>query len=274
MDSLSLAELYTKPHFVGYLLLQFVAWGALTQVFSRTKWFDQNPSGGAHQFVGCGSFTFLGVYGTYLWFFDVVFAEAFEGGSGARLFGYYEEAATLVHIMIGYMIFDSVALAVARAGPEFFAHHVLTFTLANISMLYGGTYFALYYAVFFFGLIEVSSIPLAAVDLFRANKGLSQAIPNGPVTARATFAAMFVVVRGCYWPFVMFGFIRDLLAEDVKLFAFVLYGFTAAALTLLQYFWLYLIIRGVMKQFSGGQAEVDKMLDEGDRKGTLTSLTG
>lgn len=275
MAAMSLQEIFLDPYFIGYLLLQLVVYGGLIQLFSRTKYFDKNVLDAAHQFTSVGSFTFFGLFGVYTWFFDPGFVEVygsgFERSAEIRLFAFYAPARALVHVMVGYMLFDSICLAASRAGPEFFMHHLLTFSLAMIGLTYGETYFALYYGVFFFGIVEFSSIILAFVDLFRNNKELAAAFPSISTSIRSVFALLFILIRGFYWPYILFFFIRDLISADVKLLALSLYGFTAVALTALQYFWLFLIAKGAQKQFFGGKGtKVGDMLE--DRQGSLSAL--
>jgi len=274
---MSLQEVFLDPYFVGYLLLQFVVYGGLIQLFSKTKYLDKNVMDAAHQFTSVGSFTFFGLFGVYTWFFDEGFAQAFGGWDSTadvRLFAFYAPARVLVHTMVGYMVFDTICLIASRAAPEFFAHHILTFSLALIGLTYGETYFALYYGVFFFGVCEFSSMPLAFVDLFRNNRELAAAFPTASTTLRSVFAFGFILIRGCYWPYMVFFFVRDLLTgTDVKWLAFILYGFTAVALTAMQYFWLFLIFKGVQKQFCKGEGtKVGNALE--DRQGSLSALAG
>lgn len=271
--AMSFAEIYFDVYFLGYLLVQFAAWAVLTRMLSRTKHFGHNAVDGAHQFVALGSFTWLGLSGAFLWFFDPEFAMAFEED---KLFGFYEPARMLIHGMIGFMVFDTACLVAARAGPEFYVHHSLVLILANFGLMYDeNTWFMLYYGVFFFGVSELSSIPLGFVDMFRGNKQLAEAYPKLNDNFRTAFALAFLSVRIAYWPFVMYDFCANFFPRlgEMRWAPAFAFGATAVILTLLQWLWGGLIIMGIVKLAQGKPTtEMDQAVSE--RGGTFASLVG
>lgn len=270
---MTFAEIYFDTYFIAYLAVQFAAWGLMVRMLSRTKHFNTNAVDGAHQFVALGSFSWLGLFGAYIWFFDPNFAVAFQGD---KIFGFYEPARMLIHAMIGFMVFDTACLIAARAGPEFYVHHVLVLILANFGLMYDeNTWYMLYYGVFFFGVSEVSSIPLGFVDMFRGNKQLAEAYPKVCDNVRTLFAVSFLILRIAYWPFVMYDFSINFFPRLGEMYwapAFA-FGATAVLLTVLQWFWGFLIIKGIIKLVQGQkETEMDKVVSE--RGGTFAALVG
>lgn len=271
---MSFVEIYGSIPFLCFILLQYVCFFALNYVFQRTKHFCHNPTGAAQQFVALGCFSFLGGYAFYIWFLDPNFAPAFEDDI---LFSFYEPCQMLIHVMIGFMVFDTGCLIIARSSPEFFVHHILVMLLANIGLMYGGPdgpYFALYFGVFFFGISELSSIPLAFVDMFRSNRQLANAYPEANGRIRIAFAVMFFVIRIFYWPYVMFIFCTSLFSrlDEVAFFAWFSFAGTAILLTLLQWFWGILIIRGAVRMARSQPDPVEEKINE--KRGSFTSLVG
>ena len=115
------------------------------------------------------------------------------------------------------------------------------------------------YYLFFFGVVELSSIPLAIVDFFHPQKGLPQLLEKSTFLktlnemSRIVFAVLFMIVRAVYFPYVVI----ILLLPDVvatwtnnppdmqKSLAVVVAS--SVGLTLLQLYWAVLIGKQVMK---------------------------
>jgi hypothetical protein len=70
--------------------------------------------------------------------------------------------------------------------------------------------FAMFYAPFYAGMQEMSSVPLGFVDIFKQFPSLQKQYPSLYLAARFVFAIMFVAVRLVLWMWVVFYFWRDL----------------------------------------------------------------
>jgi len=124
-----------------------------------------------------------------------------------------------------------------------------------------------YYASFFFGAVEISSVPLVFVDLFRAFPELterSSALHTCNEMMRSIFAVSFVILRVLYWPCVTYTMLYDMRVaaslSDLRGFhvqiGYLL--FCAVALTLLQQYWGFKVIRAVIKMIIGDRSERPK----------------
>ena len=87
---------------------------------------------------------------------------------------------------------------------EHLAHHICTLLTAGFlgGASVGGPYFN-YYSPFFFGFVEISSVPLAFVDLFRQLPKLADRYAGLNEVLRTTFAVTFLITRVGYFPLVM-----------------------------------------------------------------------
>lgn len=128
-----------------------------------------------------------------------------------------------VAVMVGVQLYDipsSLLIGGVLASPNFVAHHIIVFLcvsserlcrlgifrLATFALYYR---FALYYGVFFMGVIELSTPILAFVDLFRDFPKFAAAFPITNEIFRAMFAIAFFAVRIILWLPASIGFWRD-----------------------------------------------------------------
>lgn len=127
------------------------------------------------------------------------------------------------------------------------------------------------YCLFFFGLVELSSIPLSVVDFFHPQKGLPQLLEHSALLralndqARVLFALLFLLVRALYFPYVVAGCLlpdvtavwgqqerlAQLLVDRMTPLAVIVVS--AVCMTLLQLYWAVLIAKQVLKLVMGGE---------------------
>merc|ERR1712232_501228 len=127
---------------------------------------------------------------------------------GGRVLGDNEAGWTLTQIMAGAMLFWDTPTGLAVASlrePLMLMHHILLF----FTTVFGRRAYH-YYACCFFGVVELSSLPLVAVDLFHpkhpqwhqlAEAGLLKTVNE---LARYAFASAFLLARAFYFPYVVF----------------------------------------------------------------------
>jgi len=236
-----------------WVLTLFAAWGILALAFSRVSLFKDKPRGAAHQIVIIVPFTYLAVKGIWVWFFDAGFVAACADD---RLYGYYEPSYEIVETMAAFMVWDFVTTLVSKeiCKLEYLLHHGLAGVMAMISATsgpHGG--FLLYYVPFFMGVTEISSVPLALVDLFRMFKPLAKAAPTLNEACRMTFAVLFLAFRCIYWPVVTVDFWRH--AIHAPFYLMVWWYIANIILTGLQYYWGMLIIKGILRKIRGGREQ-------------------
>jgi len=215
------------------------------------------PGVAAHQIIAFVPFCYAASMGWKLWMQDEGIAAFHTGTYVDRLYGTNDDTWILTRFMIGFQVYDLLATFLVKdlQKAEHLGHHFATLCTALGGASMGGP-FSQYYVAFFFGFTEISSVPLAFVDLFRqvpslAEAGLGSALNE---VARTTFVLSFLPIRCIWFPIVMATkFWPDMLAaytaDDIRCPALVYYWmfFSSSFLTFLQLFWGYKIIRVVMK---------------------------
>ena len=195
-------------------------------------------------------FTITSVIGVQHWFRGGIYADLTSAPGVHDFYAGGNQAAT---VQVVFQIYEiACALAVPRLRGKFgemYVHHFTTLLLAYLAIHYDAF---LYYGVFFLGVTEVSSIPLALVDLFKQFKPLAARYKTTNARAREVFAAFFIVFRTFYWPVVSFYFWRaslKALQEGTAKADWVVYTFLTVnvLLTSLQFFWSKLIFESLLK---------------------------
>jgi hypothetical protein len=135
-------------------------------------------------------------------------------------------------------------------------HHVVTGMLAYFGLFP----YAQYYALFYFGIAEITSIPLSAINIFKYLPHLSEKYPLLYNISKNSFAIGFFIVRIFIWPCVSYDLwfgCQDLLKTNKAHSRFVVnyFLFSNLFLTFLQFYWGYLILR---KALGGGGKEKAK----------------
>jgi hypothetical protein len=109
-----------------------------------------------------------------------------------------------------------------------------------------------YYDLFFAGVAEVSSVPLACMELFKLLPACRDEFPGLARAFRHVFTASFTLIRLLYWPFVCAQFFTDCTrsirsGETQSRAIVLLYMATNAGLTVLQYIWGAKLLRGLVQ---------------------------
>ncbi len=220
--------------------------------------FQKKAGVAAHQIVVAIPFAYAAWFGGQLWITDDGIAAAHRGDYTSRLYGANEPAWALCRFMIGFQLYDLLAtgLVAELRKAEHLAHHSASIFTALAGAAAGGPFF-LYYVPFFFGFTEISSVPLAAVDLFREFPSLAKGRIGAGVNeaVRSLFGVSFLLIRCVLFPWVMLSkFWPDLAAafgaDDVRGASrapFYWMIFSSTFLTLLQFFWGGKIVRVLLK---------------------------
>lgn len=193
--------------------------------------------------------TFYGCTGAILWIFTDL-----GNAHQTRTWGYAGDFwQVCLWGMLGYQLWDLFVCSTVPAlrSPASLGHHSVTALLCYLC-----TYpYIQYYSMFFVGFSEVSTIALAVMDIFKVLPHLAERHPVAYENARVTFAVLFLAVRVCYWPTVSYAFWCDSLellnsGEQHSTAATMTFLVANTGLTLLQFFWGYLVIMGIKKKFS------------------------
>jgi hypothetical protein len=220
----------------------------------------------AHQLIVFPGCAYATVVGCQMWFGGELAAAQHAGTYVDRIYGQLDGARTLCGFMLGFQIYDLLvtALVPGLRKAEHLLHHTATMLTAASSLALGGPYFQ-YYAPFFFGVTELSTIPLLIVDIFKQLPDLLES-PRGRAVhagAKSLFVLTFMPIRCLLFPMVMLTkFWPDMLAvyshADMRfwggVFAWMLLSSTL--LTGLQLWWGYKIVRIVAKGGLEGSKKV------------------
>jgi TLC domain len=181
---------------------------------------------------------------------------------------------------IGYQLWSiPIGICLIHESIPMIIHHITVIACASMSgfLHYGFRY----YTPFFYGIVEISSIPLAIMNAFKDHpKTLQQYYPRTNAMIRYTFAALFLYIRIVLFIPKKYNFLRDhillwtsihqryqtnnnnsnhsgmesLSRDDRATIVFyqcfmALVSFSAFFLLLLQIYWAWLIIKGIIKLF-------------------------
>lgn len=144
-------------------------------------------------------------------------------------------------------------------------HHISVVCVALISVVFNNGF--RYYTAFFYGVAEISSVPLALMNMFKNNPSLVQNYPTSNQVIKVAFAFSFLLVRVFLWTPLMYTFLRlsyNLSSTCPTVLCFVYlrtFMVCAAFLTVLQIYWATKIIKGLLLVF--GLIEKKTKLEKG-----------
>lgn len=175
-----------------------------------------------------------------------------EGGA------YSESIFVRDTVLIPMLAYQSWNLCVGLYLPEFgdaasLAHHAVTI---------GISYFCIngpvwqYYAVYFLGCSEVSTVPLTIVDIFAKFPRYIDTIPYLNTVSRLLFAGLFLLSRVIYFPILDYYFWTDSYNLHMRggvrnYFPLVFFLVSNVFMTGLQFFWGAKMLGFVQNTMSG-----------------------
>ena len=132
------------------------------------------------------------------------------------------------------------------------AHHTIV-TFVSPCLLYP---YAQYFVVFFYGMIELTNIPLTFMDIFKYFKAFAEQYPLLNQFTRFTFATSFIFLRLiCFpikvWPFLE-GSVQYIMsgeAHDSTIVSCLVVG--TVLMTILQFMWGYKVFKSILMK--GGE---------------------
>lgn len=158
----------------------------------------------SHCVVQLLGFLVLTCYGCSLWDFGL----ASTRSGPIRPFD--SDEYQLAQMMTGFQLYEFIlSVLVPRLRGkynELLGHHACTCMLAGLA---AKSHFLLFYAPFFMGVSELSSLPLAVMDTFKNFPQLAPRYPALNERSRELFAASFLLLRNVYWPYVNLYFWYD-----------------------------------------------------------------
>lgn len=213
----------------------------------------------AHQIIAFVFMCVLFIVGSLAWFGD---SSSVPANAYDRVYQTSSVARWLAGLVLGELVLWDIPcgfLCPSLQDTTMLIHHFLMAFVA-----WAGVYkFPCCYYLFFFGFVELSSIPLAIVDIFHPKNGLNDLLTIYPPLAslneiaKVSFALLFMLVRALYFPYVvgtmLLPDIVELIPSATSPQALVLgaIAFASSALTLLQLYWAKLVMKNIRKALGG-----------------------
>jgi hypothetical protein len=189
----SLASTYPRATYIaGWTCAEFVLCIVLWAVCANTSTFKSKPLVAAfmlaHQFPIVG-LCYYALIGRLDWIMEQ------PATLKERMYGFDPAAEHICMIQVALQIFvTTIAFATRDGGllkPELLAHHSVTATLMCICLHpFGHSRVGI-----FFGLTELSTIPLNVMDVFKNFPDLVKSFPVLDVVCKISFALSFLVLR-------------------------------------------------------------------------------
>lgn len=212
-----------------------------------------------HQAASLLAVSILGIVGAlywYLWMGDMHSQVAGFTSSSERFLVSFPPSVFIGEVNVAFQVYDFMATALVPKlrSPIMLAHHVMAGSLAALTCYpraFGidASSLSNYDLMFFFGVTELSTVPLAVHDALKLLPLHLKTYPSLNLlneVCKPLFAFIFLAVRCVHWPFVMgaFGsmhldmFLSDAPTKPVHAFYIVM----SSAMTVLQYFWGFKIV--------------------------------
>lgn len=244
----------------------------------------------AHQLVCLPLMMYLAYQGFHVWFKEqeTLYAQGMEG----RIFGVSPAGADIATFVWGMMLFWDIPVSFVVPSLQdtlMLAHHIGMLFVSGVvvGVFSNGHPIGSYYAAFYFGMVEFSSIFLTVVDLFHPkNKAWHSWLEESDSSAaawarsvnevlRPVFALSYLAMRCGLFPFVMFStcladfwkasmLVTNEERHGISRFTLIVVCVICLGFTLLQLHWGVLVLRQIAKALGLVSTKGDK--DEEGRK--------
>ena len=236
---------------------------AFARILPKGPW-SEDPGFTAHQVVTVPLMAYLTYHGMREWY-----SKDDHGYTALdRILGPHPKP-DLSEVVMAMMFFWDIPtgfLVRSLRNPAMVAHHIAMFATSTLALGAWSDGHALlgYYAAYYFGAIEISSIPLILVDLFHPkHKAWHEYYQSAPTWLkrfneinRICFAILFLGARAISFPYVSFTtvipdlwHVASLPVEERIVSVYPLYGMAIlnTFFSLLQLYWGSLVLRQVVK---------------------------
>lgn len=275
---------------IGFICLfsQLALTFICSKLLPKGPWSEQ-PTFTAHQVVALPLMIILTYYGWKEWEFTTIentVAKGLELTSHDRVFGFSKIDDIPLAIGTGAILMWDIPMGIfspSLRDPIMLGHHIGMFLVAAViggMFSQGGQMIGYYYAPFYFGVIETSSVFLSVVAQFHPkrkawygwlhNKNhssesarkLLNAVNNVNEVSRILFAVTFMLFRGIYFPYTSFCHaIPDLWnalenpPEGVPLWTCYFLCVSLFLFSCLQSYWGVLVANQIKKAVFGGEKD-------------------
>ena len=252
---------------LGMLVCQCVLWFIFRFIVTSGPWHAE-PGYTAHQVV----YFPIGVYTAY--YGCAHFFSQSPATPAARILVHNEAAHFLCQLQLAILVCWDIPTGIfvkVLREPLMLAHHVGM----AVAAWYVATQLNTYYALVFFGVVEVSSVPLTFVDMFHPkHKEYCAWMEKLPFIKslndimRLVFVLLYLVVRGFYFPYIAWLHYAPDMLELIALPLPQRMNITSTQMLIplalntpfafLQLYWGYLLVKQVQKTLGGGLPSTKK----------------
>jgi hypothetical protein len=164
----------------------------------------------------------------------------------------FDSLAFFALVQIGYNLWSvPVGLLFIQESKLMMVHHISTICVSSICAFC--TNGQRYHSPFFFGVIEISSVPLSLMNFSRDNPSWVKNYPIIQHGSRPVFAVLFLVTRVILWTPSIMDVLRNCILiawtcrTTVCQVASTSFTLSAVFLTALQWYWGFLITKAITK---------------------------
>jgi hypothetical protein len=189
----------------------------------------------------------LGVLGTY--YFSTLCGS--DDSLDTRVLG-YKAIYPMACAQLGYNLWAiPVGIFLVKESPAMLGHHVSVIVVTSMSAFFTLGYN--WFAPFMFGMLELSSVPLAIMNTFKDNPEYIKKYPSAYSAIRIIFALTFLYIRWYLYLPLKYDFLRTFgmgVIGHPSTFTRCFYALAWIAsffLLLLQLLWGVLIVKGLVK---------------------------
>ena len=153
---------------------------------------------------------------------------------------------------VGYQLWAlPIGIFFVNEAKSMLIHHVAVICVGSVTAFISCGF--RYFTPFFYGVIEISSVPLSVMNSFKNNPDWIKKYPGVYSNVRLVFAITFLLVRVVLWTPIYWNFFSlvsmllyssDILSTQIILSIFIL---ASLVLTMLQYFWASKIVSAIVK---------------------------
>lgn len=194
----------------------------------------------------------LGVLGAY--HFALAMPPLAEVGLAQRVEG-WESVAVFAELQIGYQLWSiPTGLFLVGEHGAMLVHHACVMVVGSMSAFFTNGF--RFYTPFFYGLIEISSVPLAVMNAFRASPAMARRHPAVHQGFRLVFSLLFLTVRIYMWVPQILDYLRVgamlglTCGTSLCRAGCALSWWAAVGLTCLQFIWGSKICKGLFRAFA------------------------
>jgi hypothetical protein len=193
----------------------------------------------------------IGALGLYFEYWVLPTLPAYQSTNSVDRIPYHESLYLVCAMQFGYQIWSlPVGFFLVKESTEMIFHHVaVVFSTTLSGFAFCGFR---YYTPYFYGLMELSTIPLSIMNTFKDNRDWIKKFPLTYLVVRGVFSFSFLYLRIYLWFWRGPVFLRDdfILFYTrrmgvIKVFLF-LQWIMCMFLGCLQFYWAFLVSRGIV----------------------------